>query len=229
MANWIIALKSGKLLKLSSIDLLWTPAILNDGKIGGFDLLTNGYALGWPTVTRAEHPAVGPVGGRRSALFVYLKDDLSIVVLTNLLGGDPQKFIDEIAGFYIPDMREANGFGLPASLKKLRAELIKQGFDKAISVASDLKKNDPSFELSENELNGWGYQLLGQKNIKAGLAVFELNAVLYPQSSNTFDSLAEALEIIEDNPGALANYKKSLALNPKNKHAAERIHALTSK
>jgi len=229
MANWIIALKGGKLLKPSSIDVLWTPAILNNGKIGGFDLLTNGYALGWPTVTRSEHPAVGPVGGRRSALFIYLKDDLSIVVLTNLLGGDPQKFIDEIAGYYLPDMHEANGFDLPANLKKLRAELIKQGFDKAPAVASGLKKKDPAFQLNESELNGWGYQLLGQKNIKAGLAIFKLNAVLYPQSSNVFDSLAEALEMMEDNPGALANYKKSLALDPKNKHAAERMQALANK
>ncbi|HWW38095.1 serine hydrolase domain-containing protein [Pedobacter sp.] len=111
MANWIIALKSGKLLKeQSSIDLLWTPAILANGKIGGFNRLTNGYALGWPTVTRDKHPAVGPVGGGRSALFVYLKDDLSIIVLTNLLQGNPDQFIDEVAGYYIPEMKEANGW-----------------------------------------------------------------------------------------------------------------------
>lgn len=109
MANWIIALKSGKLLKeKSSIEMLWNPAVLNDGKIGGFNKLTNGYALGWPTVTRPEHPAVGPVGGGRSALFVYLKDDLSIVVLTNLMGANPDRFIDEIAGYYIPEMHKIN-------------------------------------------------------------------------------------------------------------------------
>src|SRR6201991_906823 len=108
MAKWVIALKSGKLLKQrSSIDMLWTPAILSNGKIGGFNRLTNGYALGWPTVTRDEHPAVGPVGGGRSALFVYLKDDLSIIVLTNLLQGNPDQFIDEIAGYYIPEIRKA--------------------------------------------------------------------------------------------------------------------------
>lgn len=106
MANWIIALKTGKLLKeKSSIEALWTPAILNNGKVGGFNRLTNGYALGWPTVTREKHPAVAPVGGGRSALFVYLKDDLSIVVLTNLMGSNPDQFIDALAGFYIQDIR----------------------------------------------------------------------------------------------------------------------------
>ena len=230
MGNWIIALKDGRLLKQkSSIDMLWTPALLNNGKIGGFNRLTNGYALGWPTVSRDEHPAVAPVGGGRSTLFIYLKDDLSIVVLTNLMGANPDQFIDEIAGYYIPDMHEANGFGLPKSLKKLRAELMKQGFDKALPVATRLKKNDPAFQLSEGELNGWGYQLLAQKNTSEALAIFRLNAALYPQSSNVYDSLAETLEATGNAAEALSNYKKSLALDPQNKNAAERIRALAGK
>lgn len=228
LGNWIIALKSGKLLKKpASIDLLWTPAKLNNGKTGGFNLLTNGYALGWPTVTRKEHPAVGPVGGGRSALFVYLKDDLSIVILTNLMQGNPDQLIDEVAGYYIPDMHEANGFGLPANLKKLRTELLKQGFDRGITVVTQLKKKDPTFQVNENELNSWGYQLVSQKNLPAALSIFKLNVVLCPGSANAFDSLAEAYEIMNNQVEALINYKKSLALNPKNKNAADRIQALT--
>jgi CubicO group peptidase (beta-lactamase class C family) len=230
MGNWIIALKSGKLLKQqSSINLLWTPALLNNGKIGGFNRLTNGYALGWPTVTREEHPAIGPVGGGRSALFVYLKDDLSIVVLTNLMGANPDQFIDEIAGYYIPEMHEVNGFGLPANLKKLRAELLRQGFDKAVTITARLKKKDPAFSLGENELNGWGYQLLAQKNLPAALNIFKLTVALYPQSANAYDSLAETLESAENTSEALVNYKKSLALDPQNKHAAGRIQALAGR
>jgi len=230
LANWIIALKGGKLLKeRSSIDSLWKPAVLNNGKIGGFNRLTNGYALGWPTVTRDEHPAVGPVGGGRSALFVYLKDNLSIVVLTNLMQGNPDQFIDEIAGYYIPEMRQVNGFGLPLSLRTLRAELLKTGFEDGMEVVSQLKKKNPSFYLSENELNGWGYQLLSQKNIKAALSIFKLNVNLYPQSANAYDSLAETLEMADDKEEALKNYNKSLALDSKNKHAAERIEVLNKK
>lgn len=230
MANWIIALKSHQLLKeQSSIEALWTPAILNNGKIGGFNLLTNGYALGWPTVTREEHPAVGPVGGMRSALFIYRKDDLSIVVLTNLLGGNPDQFIDEIAGFYIPDMRQANGFGLPKNIRKLRAALLTEGYDKAIPVARRLKKQDPAFVLDENEVNAWGYQLFAQKNIPAALAVFKLNIALYPASANVYDSLGELQEALEETPDAITNYKKVLSLEPGNKHAAERLQALSGK
>jgi CubicO group peptidase (beta-lactamase class C family) len=230
MGNWIIALKSGKLLKQqSSIEALWNPAILKNGKVGGFNSLTNGYALGWPTVTRVQHPAVGPVGGGRSALFVYLKDDLSIVVLSNLMGSNPEQFIDEIAGFYIPEMHEANGFGLPPAIQKLRVELLKQGFNNTASAVTNLKKQDPSFTLDEDDLNGWGYRLLNQKKVAEALSIFKLNVALYPQSANTYDSYGEVLEMMGDNKNALLNYKKSLALNPKNKNAADRIIVLSSK
>jgi len=230
MANWIIALKEGKLLKdKASIETMWKPAILNNGKIGGFNGLTNGYALGWPTVTRDDHPAVGPVGGGRSALFVYLKDDLSIVVLTNLMGGNPDRFIDEIAGYYIHDMHEANGFGLAPNLKKLRAQLLKKGFDNAVSIASNLKKQNASFQLEENSLNAWGYQLLNQKKTSEALNIFKLNTILYPGSANAYDSYAEVLEIAGNKADALTNYKKSIRLNPNNKNAAEQIKKLASK
>lgn len=230
MSNWIIALKTGKLLKQpQSLETMWTPAILNNGKIGGFNRLNNGYALGWPTVSRDEHPAVGPVGGGRSVLFIYLKDDLSIVVLTNLMGSNPEQFIDEIAGYYIPELHEANGFGLPKSIKKLRAELLNKGYDKAIPIAAQLKKKDANFILDENDLNGWGYELLAQKKPNDAIQIFKLNTSLFPKSSNAYDSLAEALEVKDRKAEALLNYRISLKLDPQNKHAADRIILLEGK
>jgi len=229
MANWIIALKSGKLLKdKASIETMWTPAILNNGQIGGFNRLTNGYALGWPTVTREAHPAVAPVGGGRNAVFVYLKDDLSIVVLSNLMGGNPDQFIDELAGFYIPEMKAENGFGLSPNLKRLNTALKKTGFEKTDLALRDLRKADRTFMPTENELNGWAYQLLAQKRFKEALSIAKLNAGMYPKSANAFDSLAEMFEITGDQQAALANYKKSLALNAGNENAAARIKALSA-
>ena len=162
-------------------------------------------------------------------MFIYLKDDISIVVLTNLLQGNPDQFIDEIAGYYIPGLHQSNGFGLPKSIKKLRAELLKQGFDKAMPVVAALRKSDPNFQLNENDLNGWGYQLLAQKNALAALTIFKLNVTLYPKSANAYDSLAETLEATDNTSEALINYKKSLELNPQNKHAADRVQMLKGK
>jgi len=109
LANWIIALQSMQLLKQpASLRLLWTPAVLNNGETSGFSSLLNGYAAGWPVIKRKDHPALAPVGGNRSAIFVYPNDDLSIIVLTNLSGATPDTFIDELAGLLIPDMKKTN-------------------------------------------------------------------------------------------------------------------------
>lgn len=229
IAQWIIALQNGELLKQkSSLDLLWQPALRNNGRVGGFNKLVNGYAIGWPTVTREEHPAVGPIGGMRSAFFVYPKDDLSIVVLTNLQGANPEWFIDEIAGYYIPDMKESNGFGLSASVKKLRKQLITQHYNNALKVAESLKKNDPGFNLSENDLNDFGYKLLAEGKQNEALKIFKLNVDLYPQSSNTYDSYAETLAGLGNKKEAIKNYKKAFELNPKNTNAQEQVKKLAS-
>lgn len=169
---------------------------------------------------REEHPAAAPVGGMRSALFVYLHDDLSIVVLTNLQGSNPEWFIDEIAGFYFPDMKVKNGFGLSKNLKLLRQKLIENKFQNAYKLYTKIKKINKDFKLSEDEINSWGYQLLEQEKKNEALQVFQLNTLLFPDSANVYDSYAETLESLGNRKEAIINYKKSLKLNPKNNNAS---------
>lgn len=226
IANWVIALQSGELLnKPSSIETLWTPAVLTNGKTKGFNNLLNGYALGWPVVGRSEHPAVAPAGGDRAAFFVYPKDDLSIVVLTNLMGAIPSHFIDEIAGFYIPQMKAANGFGLPPAIKTLWQALESRGYEKAVLVVKKLQQTNQLI-LEEDELNTWGYKLINQKKQQQALEVFKLNTYLFPLSANTHDSLAETYWLLGHTKKAVVHYKKVLGLKPDNKHAKEQLKKL---
>lgn len=222
LSKWLIALQSGKLLRnKNNVQELFTSVKLNDGHIDGFNKLTNGYALGWPTVVRDEHPAVAPVGGMRSALFVYPTDDLSIVVLTNLQGSNPEWFIDEIAGYYFPDMKVKNGFGLSKNLKLLRQELFKNKFQNSFKIYSNIKRSNKDFSLSEDEINSWGYQLIDQNKKQEALLVFQLNTLLFPKSSNVYDSFAETLELLGNHKEAIINYRKSLELNPNNNNARQ--------
>jgi hypothetical protein len=46
-------------------------------------------------MAREEHPAIAAVGGNRAGVFVYPKDNMSIVILTNLVGGIPSQLVDE--------------------------------------------------------------------------------------------------------------------------------------
>ena len=177
-------------------------------------------------MVRPEHPAAAAVGGGRSAVIVYPKDDLSIIVLTNLMGGSPEAFIDELAGLFIPDMKAANGFGLSPSLKPLKHALNKAGYKNAIAEVKGLKRGNKDFTLTEAELNSWGYSLLGQKRIADALEIFRLNVYLFPRSANTYDSLGEAYAELGSTELAIKNYEQSLRLNPKNKNAEQQLREL---
>ncbi len=230
MARWIIALQGNRLLKeKTSLAMLWTPGKLNDGSSPRWYRLLNGYALGWPMVIRAEHRAVAAVGGIRSAIFIYPDDDLAVVILTNLQGAFPESFIDEVAAYYIPDMRASTGFGLPLSVKVIHAELVKRGFEQASEAVNEAKKKDAAFQLPEADVNAWGYRLLERVQTKEAIVVFNLNVSLYPESSNTYDSLADGYLASGNKALAIENYKRSLELNPQNTHAVELLKELERK
>ncbi len=104
LAKWVIALQDRKIVNKGSLERLWKPQALNDGSYRGFTSTINGYGLGWPSIRRVQHPAITLIRGERAAIFIYPGDGLTIIVLTNLLGASPQKFIDKIASVYIPDL-----------------------------------------------------------------------------------------------------------------------------
>lgn len=104
LATWTNAVQNLSLLSQSSLEQLWKPQAQKDGTYRGFNALVNGYGLGWPSARRAAYPAITPVGGARAAVFIYPKDELTVVVLTNLMGASPEKFIDKIAAVYLPGL-----------------------------------------------------------------------------------------------------------------------------
>ena len=100
IAHWIVALEQHQLLKeMTSLATLWTPSILNDGKKGT-------WGIGWPIFARPKHTSYVPFGGAKAAFAVYSEDDVAIVILTNLQGSMPERFIDRVAAFYIPGFAE---------------------------------------------------------------------------------------------------------------------------
>lgn len=100
LAKWIVALEKGIFISDKSIEEMWTAVPLNNGKYGGFGEVLNGYGYGWPVIMRESHPAIAPIGGGRASLIIYPKDELTIILLTNLTGSSPQKVIEKIARHY---------------------------------------------------------------------------------------------------------------------------------
>ena len=67
---------------------------------------------------------------------------------------------------------------------------------------------------TETDMNLYGYQLLGQKKYDEAIAVFKGNTQKYPQSWNTYDSLAEGYAAKGEKKLALDFYSKALAMAP---------------
>jgi len=111
----------------------------------------------------------------------------------------------------------------------LSATIGSSGIDRAVQQYHELKTAAPAtYNFDEDELNALGYQLIRTKNFKGAVRILQLNVEAYPQSSNAYDSLGEAYMDNGNKPLAIANYRKSLELNPKNKNGAVMLQKLNA-
>ncbi|HET6932706.1 MAG TPA: DUF2306 domain-containing protein [Candidatus Acidoferrum sp.] len=112
----------------------------------------------------------------------------------------------------------------------LSATMASSGIEAAEKQYHDLKASAAaSYNFDENELNGLGYRLIRRKKFKEAIRIFQLNVEAYPKSANTYDSLAESYMDDGENAPAIANYQKSLQLNPKNRNAEVMLQKLNAR
>ena len=214
LARWVIALQQGKLLRKSSLQTLWTAGTFNNGS-------PTQWALGWMTKPRPQHSAIIATGGGRTAIFVYPEDNLAVIVLTNLAGSFPEEFVDELAGYYNPDISASD------PVTALRMALRERGYEHAVEVFNELKRRNPQFQPLERDLNDWAYRMLnGGGKPKEALEIFKLNVHLYPSSANVYDSVAEAYAANGHPDLAIKNYRRSLELDPGNTNAVQQLKKL---
>jgi hypothetical protein len=109
----------------------------------------------------------------------------------------------------------------------LSATIASSGIDTAIQQYHELKATAPAtYNFDEGQLNGLGYRLIRAGNFKEAIRILQLNVEAYPQASNVYDSLGEAYMDDGNKPQAIANYQKSLQLNPKNGGAVKMLQKL---
>ena len=104
------------------------------------------------------------------------------------------------------------------------------GPDGALALIEELSSPDNPLSKyagkSEGSLNSLGYRLLHANNIERAVEVFEYVVSQYPQSANAYDSLGEALLKAGRKEMAIANYTKSLGINPDNENARKILEEL---
>ncbi|HZS08833.1 MAG TPA: serine hydrolase domain-containing protein [Blastocatellia bacterium] len=102
LAKWDAALYTEKLLRRASLDQMWTPTKLNDGK-------TQDYGFGWGVDvyrTRKRLSHGGGIQGFSTFITRFVDDKLTVIVLVNQEGGAAAALANGIAEFYIPALKE---------------------------------------------------------------------------------------------------------------------------
>lgn len=97
---WVAALLAGKFISRKSLEEIWTPVKVN-GETFHVPGTPIGFGLGWPLLDRPAHRAAGGSGGVRAGFFIYPDDDLAVVVLTNLMGAQPEELVEGVANVYL--------------------------------------------------------------------------------------------------------------------------------
>ena len=100
LAKWEAALQNGKLLTQSTLDQMWTPVKLNNGK-------THPYGFGWELEPVGGHKQVnhgGSLPGFRAQSARFVDDKLTVVVLTNGDNANAASIAIGVANFYIPGL-----------------------------------------------------------------------------------------------------------------------------
>jgi len=176
LALWVIELQNGHFFeKNTSINMLWEAATLSDSTWAKDNPNMNPYALGWYAVNRLKNPKVVTAGGGQSALVVYPKDNLSIVILTNLAGSTPESFIDDVAEFYLED------FGLSNNVELLKTNLDDKGHRDILQMALNIQQ-EHQITFTSNELHHFGNLLVKHLKKQEANKIFSLNNHLFSKT-----------------------------------------------
>jgi CubicO group peptidase (beta-lactamase class C family) len=100
MAKWDAALYTEKLLKKSSLEQMWTPVKLNNGK-------TYPYGFGWSLGEVRGHHIIehgGAWQGFKSYIARYVDDKLTVIVFLNLIQPNPGRIAHGVAAIYNPEL-----------------------------------------------------------------------------------------------------------------------------
>ncbi len=216
--RWDQALYTDKLLSASGKATMYIPFL-------------DGYAYGWgvrnakigqlkDSLLLIEH--TGGINGFNT-IISRLPKDKQLVVLLNNTGGAPLSDIRRnILRILYDQPVEAP--------RKSIADLLRQSVQADPLEKTKQKltawKADKGYNVSEDDINALGYELMREGKDNQALTVFNLNADAFPNSYNVYDSRGEAYMKVGNKPAAIQDYKKSVALNPRNANGFDKLKEL---
>jgi CubicO group peptidase (beta-lactamase class C family) len=205
MARWMISILNGKQLTQKSLEILWRPVPLNDGSPSSF-------ALGWEHDQRPNYMSVGMLGGTRSAFFLYPKYNLGVVILTNLMGSNPEELTDEVAASFVSGIKLSG-------ISELRAEIERSGYERLEASLAAAEAADHWDSFDQEELETWISRVLFSKNYVRAISLAKFDRALFPTSVTPLELLARGYKGNKQFEEETRTYRELLAQDPTNKAA----------
>lgn len=192
-----------------------------------FTSFKGGYGYGWninEKFGRQNTNHSGSLMGFSTYLSRFPSEQITIIILSNSDRTSATKVANHLAAIVFGEDYE-----LPQAqlYDILYTTLQEEGEEAAVQQYRDLKKlQQSSYDFGEDMLNELGYDLLYNKNNTGAIAIFNLAVEMFPQSANTYDSLAEGYFENKNYLRSIKNYQKSLDLDPENKNAERMLEKI---
>jgi CubicO group peptidase (beta-lactamase class C family) len=186
-----------------------------DGPHYAYGWMLQSVAVGSDTVRVIEHG--GGIFGFTTG-FWRMPDDRRTIILIDNTNGNQN---DEIMRGILAILHDQVPVEPRRPVQDYVAEIIEtRGIEAAVAAYRTLNDSAPEgYDFGEDQLNELGYVYLRRGDVATAVRLFELNVERFPQASNPYDSLGEAYLEAGERERAIANYRKSLELNPANDNA----------
>ena len=173
----------------------------------------------------------GDQGTARCFVVAYPDSRDALVYFTNSANG--LAIGPELLGLVFDDDQWAlrwldyDAYDDPGHLAKLAVTqaFVSSGTEAGVAEFERVKVEYPDV-LEEGDVNSLGYLLLGRGSLDEAIWVFERNTVDFPESSNVWDSLGEALRAAGRLKESISMYDKAAEMDPSNENARRFIEEM---
>jgi len=207
--RFLMALTRGELVGRATLQQLWQPQLLDNGRRSGF-------STGWEFEESGEYRFVGHDGGTRVRARIAFLDGL---------GGDTYSFIyltngsaTNVWSRTLVDSTMAVVAPMQFPREALSERLITYALEPQTAARTTalnqwlITTGRGDQPMLEQDINRVGYAVAENLGHATALPLFAFNATLFPRSANAWDSLAETYAALGDAKQAERLYAKSKAL-----------------
>jgi tetratricopeptide (TPR) repeat protein len=222
------ALFSYKLLDKKELDEALRPSKLKDGKIASyrFEDKEISYGLGWEMYSDESNGKIvfhdGSITGLTSILMHNIDKNQTVILLSN--SASPMFTLSNA----ISQLINNKPYVIPVqNLSRVYGSLLEAGNkEKANQLIEEYLKNPSGYNATERDFNRLGYQFLRLQKNDNSLQTFASAVLIFPKSSNIYDSYGETLLQCGKKEDAIKMYQKSVELNPDNENGKKVLKEL---